>query len=230
MIVCSVCQAENDDFAIVCSSCKSFLQTRVDTLDLFSTAWQLIESPTAAFKKIVLSQHKNYLILLSSLLGMSIVYGMIWFEKLGNAFSNVLTIVGAGLLIGPIVGIIFVLALGFFSMRTSKALGGRTTLKNMSAVVAYSTIPIVLSLVFVFPVEIAVFGSDFFGTNPPPMVIKPVVYVTLLGMDFLAVAWSFVLLVKGTSVATGFSTVKSLTVTLASGGVAGLCFVGLHFI
>lgn len=230
MIVCSVCKAENGDLDIVCPACKSFLQTRVDTLDLFGTIWQLIDSPLAAFKRIVLSQHKNYLLLLSSLFGMSIVYGVIWFEKLGNNFSNVLTLVGAGLLIGPIVGIIFVLALGFFSMRTTKALGGKTTFKNMSAVVAYSTIPIILSLVLVFPVEIAVFGLDFFGKNPPPMVIKPVAYVALLSMDFLAVGWFFLLLVEGTAVATGFSRVRSLIVTLASGGLAGLGFVVFHFV
>ena len=230
MIVCSVCGAENDDLTIVCSACKSFLQARVDTLDLFGTIWQLIDSPRAAFKRIVLSQHKNYLILLSSLLGMSIVYGVIWFERLGNSFANVLTLIGAGLLIGPIVGIIFVLALGFFSMRTTKALGGKTSLKNMSAVVAYSTVPIILSLVLVFPVEIAIFGLDFFGDNPPPMVIKPVVYVMLLAMDFLAVGWSLLLLVNGTAVATGFTKLRSLSVALASGGLAGLVFVAFHFV
>ncbi len=230
MIICSVCRAENDDLAIVCPACKSFLQTRVDTLDLFGTVWQLIDSPRPAFKRIVLSQHKNYLILLSSLLGISIVYSVIWFERLGDTFANVLTLVGAGLLIGPIVGILFVLAFAFFSVRTTKALGGKATLKNMSAVVAYSSVPIILSLVLVFPVEIAVFGLDFFGNNPPPMVIKPVVYVALLSMDFLAVGWFFLLLVEGTAVATGFSRLRSLIVTLGSGGLAGLGLVAFHFV
>ena len=141
-----------------------------------------------------------------------------------------LTLVGAGLLIGPIVGILFVLALGFFSVRTTRAFGGKTNFKNMSAVGAYSTVPIILSLVFVFPVEIAIFGLDFFENNPPPMVINPFLYVALLGMDFLAVGWSFFLLVKGTAVATGLSGLKSFVVILSAGGLAGLGFVAFHFV
>ena len=60
MITCSICGVQNDELAVLCSSCKSYLQSKVDSLNLFATIWQLIENPRAAFKKIVLARHKNY--------------------------------------------------------------------------------------------------------------------------------------------------------------------------
>ena len=230
MIVCSVCKAENDEFAIVCSSCKSFLQARVDTLDLFGTIWQLMEAPRTAFRRIVLSQHKNYLFLLSGLLGMSLMFALIWYLKLGGAFTNLLTLVGTGLLFGPVVGILFVGFLGFTLAKTAGAMGRKVTAKNMSAVAAYSAVPIALSLAIVFPVELAVFGTDLFGNNPPPMVIKSAAYIALLGMDTLAVLWSLFLFVTGISVATGFTIRRALLVVLPVGCLVGLGLYALTFV
>lgn len=227
MITCTVCGTENDNLATICSSCKSFLQTRVDNLDLFRTISALIESPRAAFKRIAISQHKNYMLLLSCLFGMSMVYAVIWYKNLGGAFSNILTLVGAGLIVGPFAGILAVLIFGFVSVQIAGAMGGSATLKNMIAVAAYASVPIALSLVFVFPIEIAIFGSYFFGNNPPPIVIKPTVYVVLLALDILTTLWSAILLVIGTMVASGLSLVRSMLVVLSNGVLAGLGILAL---
>ncbi len=230
MITCSICGNENGDFDVVCASCKSFLQSKVDNLNLFETLWGLIESPRSAFKRIVLSHHKNYVLLLSSLFGISLAYMLFWYKSLGILFSNVLTILGVGLLIGPPLGILFVLGFSYLDLLVARALGGSATFWNTFAVVAYAGLPIILSLVFVFPIEIALFGRDFFGTNPPPIVIKPIAYVALIGFDLIAVICTWLLLGTGTMVVNGFKRTKSILVTLALLIVTGIPLLALRYV
>ena len=215
---------------MVCGKCKSFLQSKVDNLNLFATLWGLIESPRPTFKRIVLSHHKNYVFLLSSLGGISLAYMLFWFKNIGSLFSNVLAILGTGLIIGPPLGILFVLGFSYIVLRISRAIGGIATLWNTFAVVAYAGAPIILALVFVFPIKIALFGQDFFGTNPPPIVIKPVVYVALLGFDLIAVVWTWLLLFEGTMVANGFTPIKSVFVTGSLLTLTGVCAVALGYV
>jgi hypothetical protein len=228
MIACSVCGLKNDEFAITCSSCKSYLQSKVDTLNLFSTIWSLIESPRLAFRKIVLSRHKNYVLLLSSAFGVSLVYAAFWYKGVGAKFSNVLELVGTGLALGPFVGILFSLGLSLILMNSARMFGGGTKLRNMFAVVSYACIPVVFSLAIVFPIEIAVFGLDFFGLNPSPLVISPNVYIALLAFDGLALLWSYLLLVEGMSVLKGLTFWKAIITTLPPAALLGLVALGLR--
>ena len=230
MIACPVCGQQNDDLAVVCSSCHGYLQSKVDNLNLFETIWQLMERPRVAFKRIVLATHKNYVYLLSSLLGMSLTFGYFWLRKIGSEFSNVITLVGAGGLIGVGVGILFVVLVSVVLVRCVRLMGGKASIRNTMAVIAYAGVPIVISLAFVFPLEIAIFGKDFFGSNPPPIVINAPVYVALLGFDSIAVLWTLVLLYHGLSVLTGFRTVKSIVVTIVTALIPGALSVGLRYI
>jgi hypothetical protein len=228
MIACPVCGAQNDDFGMKCVSCKSYLQSKVVNINLFETVWWLIESPRSAFKKIVLAEHKNYEFLLSSMLGISLVYTVIWFKNLGHLFPNVAALAGAGLLIGPPLGAFFVLVLSLTTVALGRVFGGKATLRTMFAVIAYAATPIAISLVVVFPLEIAVFGMYFFGSNPPPIVINPIAYVGLLGFDSFACIWSWILLLEGTIVANGFSRVTSLLIILCVMVLTVACALILH--
>jgi hypothetical protein len=214
MITCSVCGKQNDDLAVLCTSCRGYLQSKVDNLNLFETVWQLIESPRAAFKKIVLARHKNYVFVLSSMLGVSGAFAVFWLMNLGNRFENLLILAGVGGLLGIPAGITIVFVSGVVVSTAVRVFGGKASLKDSRAIVAYAGIPVVLSLVAVFPLEIAIFGIDLFGTNPPPLVINPLAYIGLLGFDALATLWSILLLYKGVTVLSGFNMVKSLLVTL----------------
>ncbi len=230
MITCSVCGTRNDDLATLCISCKSYLQSKIDTLDLFSTIWGLIDSPKAIFKKIVLAQHKNYVLLLSSLFGISLAYTVFWYKNLGPLFSNALTLLGTGLLLGPPVGMAFVLCFSVVLNWVSGMFGGNATLRNTFAVVSYSSLPIIFTLVFVFPVELAMFGLDFFGNNPSPIVIKPIAYIILVGFDFLGFVWSWILLIEGSIVMNGISRMKAALVTLFMMIILGMCSFVIHFV
>ena len=230
MIRCSVCGKENDDLAVICAGCKSYLQSKVDNLNLFETMWGVIESPRIAFKKIVLAQHKNYVFLLSSLLGIYLVYMLLWYKNWGHAFSNIIEILGAGLILGPVLGIPFVYLFSLLMQSAARLVGGKGSVRSMFAVVSYASLLLVFALVFVLPIEVAIFGSYFFERNPPPLVINPAVYITLLGLDFLALIWSWLLLVEGSIVSNGFSRKKSLLLVLAVMVLTGFCSIGIYLL
>jgi len=230
MITCTVCGQQNDDLSVLCSSCRGYLQSKVENIDLFETIWQLIENPGDAFKKIVLAKHKNYLYVVSSLFGISTMFGIFWLKKLAPLFTNLLTLVGSGMLIGAPFGMLFVFVLAGVIVIAIRLLGGSASIRNTAAVASYSSIPVVLSLVFVFPLEIAIFGVDFFGVNPPPMLLNPAVYLALLGFDALAIVWTLFLLFRGVSVLSGFPKGKSLVLTFVAALVPGSLALGIKLL
>lgn len=221
MITCPVCGGSNNDLAVVCVACRSYLQAKVDTLDLFSTVWGLIESPGTAFRRILLATHKNYVVLLAAMLGIASVYALLWMKNLGSQFENIMSLALPGILYGPFVGILLTLLLALALVAMGRGPGGRLSLKNAFAVIAYASVPIACSLVFVFPAEVALFGVYFFGNNPPPAVINPVAYFILVGLDAAAVLWSFLLLVQAMRVGVGVSLWRAATTVCGVAGVTG---------
>jgi hypothetical protein len=201
MVICSICGKENDDLAVTCVSCRSFVQGKVDTLDLFSTIWGLMESPGRTFRRIAMARSKNYVVLLATLFGVYLAYTVLWFKHLGNQFQNLAIITGMGLAAGPVLGILFTLFAALLIVLVSRLFRGKGKYRNTLAVTAYATFPLAAVLVLVFPVKIAIFGIFLFGTNPPPAVINPPLYYALLGFDGLAALWTWVLLLRGIAVA-----------------------------
>jgi hypothetical protein len=214
---------ENSDLAVTCGSCKGYLQGKVDVLDLFATVWKVIETPRAAFRRIAIATHKNYVLVLSGLAGISIAFAFLWLIEVANRVPNVFLILLAGCVAGPVVGIALVTLATVVSVLVGRRLGGVFQPWRTYAVLAYSAVPVVLCLVFVFPVQIGAFGVYLFGTNPSPMVIKPTIHVALMALNSLAVAWSVVLVIVGLSVVGQFSLLRSLAVALFLVLAAGGC-------
>ena len=179
----------------------------------------MIESPRRTLKRVVLAQHKNYVGLLGCLTGIAACFGYAWLRDLGENGKSFLALSGTIVLIGPLFGMGLLATGGIIVMGIGALLGGKGTWRNSVSVLAYAAIPVVLALVFVLPAELAVFGSDLFQSNPGPMVIKPVPYVVLLGLDGLALLWSLLLLIEGTAVAHSLSRTKASFVVLALAAV-----------
>ena len=100
MLRCPTCAFENDDFATTCVQCKSFLQNRVPNLNLFETAWGILESPRPTFRKVTLAEHKNYSLFLYSGFGVAVAFAMFWYARLGMQFSSLLDLIPAAIGIG----------------------------------------------------------------------------------------------------------------------------------
>jgi hypothetical protein len=96
-------------------------------------------------------------------------------------------------------------------------------------VASYAGAAIVYSLVFVFPIEIAIFGMYFFANNPPPLVISPVIYLLLLGMSGASFLWSLALLVEGTIVAHQLSRGRAIILAVLMMVLTGFVAFGLRY-
>jgi hypothetical protein len=224
MITCSVCQTENDQYATVCKKCGGFLQNRIPNLDLFDVLWKIIENPRSAFRLITIAEHKNYALFLYTLSGIAIAFAGVWHFRLGDRFENILTLIFLGTLIGIPLGLALCPIASSLHWGLSKILGNKASFRNSLGITSYSLTPIVISLLFVLPIELLTFGMYFFTFNPPPITIKPMLYILLMGLDIALTLWSWVLLIIGTNVGNQVAVWKSIVI---SSVMYGLIMIGL---
>ena len=220
MITCSVCHTDNHHLSVVCSSCGSFLQYRADNLDLFATAWAIIERPRRAFHLIATARHKNYAFFLSAIAGIGMMFSIFWFIKAGNYSESLLNLLIAGFCLGPFLGILAILLYSLILKIESKFLSFVLTFRNAFALGAYSLLPIVLSVIFILPIEVLTFGQFFFSSNPSPFVLRPVSYSVLIVLDGLFLCWSIALQLLGLRVLVQSSWIKTtLILCIGNGGI-----------
>ena len=197
MIVCQVCHTENNHLAITCKTCRGFLQARIENLDLFRVAWNVIERPRRAFHLVAVAQHKNYSLLLASIAGMAFVFFFFWVIKAGEYSESLINILAAGAVTGPPIGLVVVLLYATCSKVVSRFSGVGVSLWQLYAVASYSLVPVVISAILVLPIELMTFGIFFFTKNPSPYLLKPVSYGVMLALDGAFGMWSLCLLTIG---------------------------------
>jgi hypothetical protein len=200
MITCTVCGEANEELAIVCTKCHSYLQAKVDTIDLFPAIWGLIERPASTFRKIVLAKHKNYVFSLLMLVGVAMCLAASSYLQLGRRFPFG-AVIGVAVCGGPLVGILFGLVATVVAKFVGRLLGGKGNARNLRAVLAYGAVPVIFLLVIVFPVEFGIFGKYLFDQNPPPSVLEPTIYTVLFVLNCLGLAWSVLLYGTGCAIA-----------------------------
>ena len=224
MIICSVCQTENDQYSTICKKCGGFLQNRVPNLDLFDVLWKIIENPRSAFRLIMRSDHKNYALLLYTLSGIAITFTGFSYFKLGERIDNILMIIFMAILIGIPVGIALCPIATSLHWGLSNILGNKISFRTSLGITSYSLAPIILSLLFVLPIELMTFGMFLFTSNPPPFTIKPLLFLVLAGFDIALGLWAWILLIIGTHVGNQVSIWKSICI---SSLVYGIILLGL---
>jgi hypothetical protein len=228
MIPCPVCNAPNHHLAVVCVSCHGFLQGRTENLDLFSTTWEVIERPGRALHMIALARHKNYALFLSAAGGIAMAFALFWLMKAGEVSGSLLNILAAGLLAGPLFGVIILLLTSGLAWGVARVFRLRMTFRNTFATFSYSLVPVVLSMVCVLPIEILTFGQFFFTRNPSPALLKPGAYYILLSLDALFLLWTLILQQFGLRVLLNAGWVKTLLVQCIPLGIlAGLLSWGI---
>lgn len=200
MIRCSICSAENHHLATVCAACGGFLQNRTENLDLFATCWSVLERPGRAFRTIALSRRKNGSTIVAAVSGIAMVFALFWAIAAAEYAPNTVSLFGAGFLSGVFVGPLMVLAYGVLFKAMATAQGRRVSLLNGYAVFSYALVPVLLSVILVFPLEIVAFGRYFFTAQPTPYSLRPMMYMVLVGLDALFSLWSLVLVCQGARV------------------------------
>jgi len=224
---CPVCQEQNKWYATRCSHCGSYLQNKVDTLNLFETLWELVESPLRALSRIILAEHKNYTLLLSGVFGIAFVYAYSWFHHVGARIESLLVVLLVGLLAGPVAGIGLMGILSALLTVILRKLGSPMSFRNVHAVTSYASAPVVFSLFLVFPLELMTFGGFLFTSNPSLGTLNPASYVLFLLLDGSAVLWSVVLLSVGVHVLSGFRVLKSALIAVGSSALVIVPFLAV---
>ena len=194
-VVCSNCKSENPFYKAICENCKSYLRDRVYNIDLGKVLARLIESPTAGYKTIIFSEHKNFItfLILFAVLKFEIdaTFLSLFFNKhsisLNNFFGGyiVLLIIIAGL----------ILFISYVVNAFDKSLGYTTRIKDYFSIYVYSFIPHIFGLIILFPLELVMFGGYIFSVNPSPFDIKEFIAYALLIIELLIIIWSFFLMI-----------------------------------
>ena len=225
-IVCSNCHTENPFFVQNCTNCNAFLRSKIANLDLWDTLWKIMESPVKTAETIIQSDHKNFAV--SLVIAAAIKIGLTFyiisnaFHFFGDEISNDFNFIS-------LASIFFLLIFIFFSFIitiVNSRFGIKNRFKDNFALYAYSLLPIILILIFLAPVQIALFGTYWFTFNPSPLIIKPMVTYVLFSIEGIFFLWSCALLITST-----YSQTNSIPYSVGAGIVfSGIISVGLFFL
>ena len=192
-IKCENCNSENDFFNLNCKSCGALLRDKFPNIDLFSTIWNLIETPTNALKKIIYSEHKNYLTFIAILLIFKLIFTSFFLKSVFIQpidYQNSLSInYGIGF-------VSFLTLISLFPLIIRSALQNNsiaTRYKDNLAILVYSQTPMILILIIILPIEIALFGKYWLFSNPSPFMIKETAAYAFSFMEIVAFIWSLIL-------------------------------------
>jgi hypothetical protein len=226
VIVCKNCKSENPFYTLICHSCKSYLRERIYNIDLWKTLAQLIENPSYAFRSIIFSEHKNFLMLIILLIsGKLFIDGMFFsmvslkdYSSFSNVFFNYIIIA---------VSISFLISVFAFALiKAIKKIGIVTRFADNFSIIAYSFIPHAFGFILLFPTELILFGSYLFSTDPSPFIIKETLAYVMLGFEMLVVIWSIFLTFIGLKIQTN-NILFAIILTII---IHGILFTSVWFI
>lgn len=160
-----------------------------------------MEYPGTALKRIVMAEHKNYVLMLAMFFGISVSFSLFWAVHAGNVFENIAYLILAASLIGLVISMPLFFATAGILHVLMRSLGGKGTWRNTYAVTGWALFPFSMATVVILPIELAAFGLLLFSDNPHPFDVKPLVYAVLAGIDVLLALWSYVIGIKGFSLA-----------------------------
>lgn len=190
---CNKCQHENAPYQSICENCKAYLREKIVNIDLWITIQKLIETPSEAFRTIVYAEHKNFMFFLLLFISIKnlIITRFISIPELGK--EGVTTSLVFLFLLSVLITISFIFIISFIQSKIFQKLNIKLRAIDVMALNSYSQIPLIFSLVLIFPVEMIVLGGDLFSNNPFSFQIKPVITYILIFFEIVMVVWSFLL-------------------------------------
>ncbi len=192
-ILCENCNSENDFYNSNCKNCSALLRDKFPNIDLFSTIWHLIETPTNTLKKIIYTERKNFLQFLFVLLVIKLVFTSFFLQSVFCEPVDYNKYLNLNLGIGFAGFIILILFYPLLIKLVLKSNSISTRYKDNLALLVYTQMPLVLSLVILLPVEFALFGKYWIFSNPSPFLIKEIAAYTFSFMEVLVFIWSLLL-------------------------------------
>jgi hypothetical protein len=195
-VTCPNCNSENPFYNSVCSGCKFYLRDRIYNIDLWTVISSLIESPAKAFRTIIFSEHKNFILFI--LLFVTIKYlinaRFIAMVSVGE-FQSTIGLQYSYLIVLGIM-VIYFLLFSFVYKLSGNLNEINIRFKDTLALTIYSQIPVLFGLFILFPLELVIFGDFLFTLNPTPFVIKGNIAYFFLVLEIGLILWSIFLVFK----------------------------------
>ena len=201
-VTCPQCNSENPFYNAICTNCNSYIRERVVNLDLWKTLGLIVESPTSAFKLIVFSEHKNFIIFIILFASVKLMIDARFLSMI--TLGSFRSTVGIGVSYLIIIASIFILILLFsiIFQKVSKPAGIETRVKDYFALMSYMLTPFALGIIVLFPFELIIFGDYLFSINPSPFIIKEFFAYLFLVLEIFIILWSIFLGIKAFNVQT----------------------------
>jgi Yip1 domain len=129
------------------------------------------------------------------LAGIAVVLGTNAFAHALDDFElDGLTLAVIGFIAGGIYGLVAYFLLGFLAYAGARAAGSTAPAVHLRQVVGFAAVPLAVSLVAVWPVRLAIYGSDVFETGGSDTGFGNHVFEAL---ELGAIVWSLALVVVG---------------------------------
>ena len=198
IVTCKICKEENPFYKLICDECKGFLRDKIPNIDFWSAVLKLIDSPSEAFKTIVFSEHKNFVLLLSFFFASKMILLMLFISTFAlnypEAAANHFLIFSLVVFISVFTTLyIFSWGVKFLLHRYSV----ETRTKDNFSILVYSLVGYVFSLLILLPIELILFGSTLIQNSPSPFFLKPIPAYLILIFECLFILWSFFLMNRG---------------------------------
>ena len=193
---CKKCNFINPPYKNICSECKSYLRERIVNIDLWDTIRLIIEDPEKAFRNIIFAEHKNFIIFITFFIAIKNLIIARFFSVPELGMNGVITSFIISLVLAIIVTSLLIISFSLVQNKKYSKKEVKLRFKDIYAVNAYSFIPYLFGLVFIFPVELVVLGGDIFSNNPYSFEIKPLITYILIGFELITITWSFYLIYR----------------------------------
>ena len=145
--------------------------------------------PRVTTRRILEGNPLPSIILLASLTGINGVLDELSNRNLGEEYSLSIILLAAAI-VGPIAGLAAIWIFSFIIRWSGNPIGGTGDIKRIATVLAWSSLPGLIGLIFWAP-QLYLFGSEMFQEEMPTLEAKPYLLAAIIGFDGLSVVFSF---------------------------------------
>lgn len=173
------------------------MRARIVNIDLWTVVGNLLHSPINTTKTLICSEHKNFISLILFLASFKVILNVMLLSNLFNlesvgrvSFTNVV-------LFSLITSSIITLS-SYAITKLNSLFGLMNRFLDNLTIYSYSFIPVIIVLVFLAPIQFALFGNYWFTFDPSPFLIKPTIAKVLIFIELLFQLWTVILFVTST--------------------------------
>lgn len=194
-IICTICHSENFILDLRCSSCGSLIRENIRGINFGEAFSNLLFNPEFEIKRILFSEHKNYIIFLLILFVIKLtIISLYSLAILDHGLSiSIVKLILYSLLYWLVY--IFLLAV-LFNFLIGVIIKHQPHFKNVLSLIAYSFMHFSIFGFLIFILELMLFGMYFFSRNPGIFQIDFYKALTVVGIELILILYSFYLFVK----------------------------------